>query len=979
MSHTPTLWSSLLPLRGIIVTLEFLQPARFRLFHHAAVTAFLRNLLDSPADYPNLLVIDVPESGHTHYSDGDHYCFTIIALRGGEVLLQLALERLRRLPFSARRHESWQPMRDNLRLLRVTDLFGADRISNAVDCLPYNEESLLRESALWSTLAERKLTWRWLTPARISRPPDPDQPRRKGRFPFCRESEDISGDLLLRRCHDAIIGLVARRSGNRPPRPPVPAIEIRDAITFWVDNHYTQPHGRRRKMGGLSGVMTLILPEEIDEIHWQALTLGQYLGVGENRAFGLGRYRLETAEGEITAHRAQSMASLIDSAASWDNLVEAFRVVRERAGDRREIPRLGTARTTTILQRIGEQLRSGAYRPATLQIVLSEKNDGGPRVLSIPPWEDRVAQRAVSQILTPALNDVFYPDSHGYRRGHGRQSARDAVRKAWIEGFRWVFESDIADFFPSVRWEHLAARLHALYGDDPVRQLIMDWMKAPMEYQGRPLRRERGLPQGSSLSPLLANLMLDDFDRDMEAAGFRMIRFADDFVVLCKNPERAAEAREAVEASLDDLDFDLKERKTAIRHFKQGFRYLGYLFMNDMIIDVGGKRGAARQPRSMGLPPEWLAMLADHPVSPLDEDEARRGLLPVSVESLPATQPEKSGHAGKSATDEGMLVIVTGASSLLVTYKHHLKVKRDQQTIVDQPWSAIYSILLLGPHHITTPAIRAALRASVPVHLASTTGKYQGVVWNPKSATQGSQLWLVQQQHFAEAEAALRIARSLVEARIRHMREVLRQSGHDGGDAIKGMKRLLAQLPGAPDLAALNGLEGNATKQYFHELQTIIPEEWGFHGRRRRPPPDPFNALLSLGYTMLYSITDSLLRVDGLLPAVGCYHQGGGTHAALASDMMEPFRHLVERTAIGVLLRHQLTADDFEKRDITGSRLTTTGLRRYLNLLHQRFELPLRTLDDDQARPMTMHLHRQNLVLIDAIRGKAPFRAFLVR
>jgi len=171
-------------------------------------------------------------------------------------------------------------------------------------------------------------------------------------------------------------------------------------------------------------------------------------------------------------------------------------------------------------------------------------------------------------------------------------------------------------------------------------------------------------------------------------------------------------------------------------------------------------------------------------------------------------------------------------------------------------------------------------------------------------------------------------ARAVVEARIRHMRELLRQSEGDDTDSRRSMKRLLQQLEDAPDPAALNGLEGQAGRIFFAALQRLLPPEWEFPGRRRRPAPDPFNALLSLGYTVLYNHTDSLLRADGLLPEVGFYHQGGGTHAALASDLMEPFRHFVERTALNALLRRRLTPDDFERRDVGGCRLSRDALRR---------------------------------------------------
>ncbi len=965
---TDTPIANLLPLRGVTITLEFIQPARLRIFHHAALTAFLRGLLDSPPEFNNLLVIDAPETGRTHYQPGDHYNFTIIALREGGQLLQQALDRLRRLPFSAPRNDSWLPLRDNLRFVRVRDLLTGQRVARAADCTPYSTHSLLAETALWQ--AHPSLQWRWLSPARLSRPPENnDKPKRKP-FPYCRNATDIDGQLLLQRCHQAIINLVERRSGSRHKRPPAPPLPSNDTIAFWLDNHYQQPDGHRRKLGGMGGSLTIQPPADLSTIHWQALVLGQYIGIGENRAFGLGRYRLYTPDGAVTAHRSLPAHPLIRSVTAWDNLTAAYREVRARAGDRNQMPRLGDPLTTTVLQNLQRQLNQGHYRPATLELVLDRKQNGQPRVLAIPRWEDRVAQRAVSRVLAPGLDNAFHPDSHGYRKGHSRFSASDAIRQAYSEGYRWLFESDIEDFFPSVRWNHLEARLRMLYGDDPLVDLMMAWVKAPMTWQGRRLKRDRGLPQGSSLSPLFANLLLDDFDRDLEAAGFRMIRYADDFIILSKNPERAQSAQETVERSLAELDLTLKPEKTAVRHFRDGFRFLGLLFLNDLVLETHTTSTAPQDPLS--LPPEWLAMLADRPARQIDKTTP----LP---EKAPPKSPSPPAPTNTRANDHGITIIVSGEPSLLQTRQQHLLVTRDDEPIIDQPWSAIGTVMLFGPQHITTPALRAAMRHGVTVHFASTAGRYQGAAANPRAAGQGSALWLKQLDTFGNTEKALQIAAALVKARIRHMREVLRQGSGDHGETRQAMKRLAANIPRATSLTALNGLEGKATALYFASLQTWLDPEWGFEGRRRRPAPDPFNALLNLGYTVLYNTTDSLLRADGLLPEAGCYHQGMGTHAALASDMMEPFRHFIERTAIKALNSRRLKPDDFSQQHTRGTRLTGPAVKRYLAMIAQRLDSPIRALGNDSADNIHQQLHRQNLSLIASIRGTAEFQPFLQR
>ncbi len=182
------------------------------------------------------------------------------------------------------------------------------------------------------------------------------------------------------------------------------------------------------------------------------------------------------------------------------------------------------------LNRDIDKLIRGEYQAPHLRGYLIPKLDNGVRPLAIPPAYDRVLQRALAQILTPALEKLMYLHSHGYRPGRSRMTARYDIQAAWRAGYRWVYESDIEDFFDSVNLQRLRDRLAAIYGDDPLVNAIIGWMSADVQFQNETIQRKNGLPQGAPLSPLMANLMLDDFDSDMEKAGFYLIRFADDCV-----------------------------------------------------------------------------------------------------------------------------------------------------------------------------------------------------------------------------------------------------------------------------------------------------------------------------------------------------------------------------------------------------------------------------------------------------------------
>jgi len=136
----------------------------------------------------------------------------------------------------------------------------------------------------------------------------------------------------------------------------------------------------------------------------------------------------------------------------------------------------------------------------------------------------------------------------------------------------------------------------------------------------------------------------------------------------------------------------------------------------------------------------------------------------------------------------------------------------------------------------------------------------------------------------------------------------------------------------------------------------LLPPEWGFTGRNRQPPRDPANALLSFGYTLLNGYVETLLHADGLLPWLGFYHQAHGRHATLASDLMEPFRHLVERTVLSAVQRHELKAQDFFIAANGACMMQKEARRVFFAQLLDRFNTPLAAYGEDVAlTPVAAH------------------------
>jgi group II intron reverse transcriptase/maturase/CRISPR-associated endonuclease Cas1 len=1008
---------SLLPLHGVIVTLRFRQASRFGFFHQPALSAFIRYLAGSPEHFDRLVRVDACESGRLHYPAGSCYRFTLFVLNGGYPLLLNLLEALRQLPASASGNDRNMPLRRNCELISLYDVF-AERLLDGVDTpSPYTLTALRQECRIWENT--RSFHVLFLSPVRLLKEKN-QRTQLKGEARFCRQRQDLSPALLHDRLYDHFASLIAKNGDTPAQSRPVPQqISLsEESHLFWLDVHYTDADSKAHPMGGMTGLLIAEVAQP-ECFSWELWVLGQYTGFGQRCAFGWGRYQLQTVSRAFSFRRAFPAASLLAEVKARENLILAIAHINENI-QRTKLPTADQEEADEgLLERLEadiEQMFSGRFAAPTLNGMVLDKPDGSLRPLAVPPFRDRVLQRAVVQVLHPIAEAVQSPQSFGYRPGRSRITARYVIQAAWREGYRWVYESDIEDFFDTVSWGRLEVKLRALWGDhEPLLAGILAWLKAPVAYSGQILQRRNGLPQGSPLSPLLANLMLDDFDADMQAAGFKLVRFADDFVVLCKSRQQAEAAHSAALQALADHQLRLNAEKTRIGEMADGFHYLGYLFVNDMVLE--SPKGADQNVPVKSISEHaWLAKFAARPAKPLLAPEIK-SLPKPAIRETKLRQPvddeveeqcefelddefaindssdqfdENTGSlavnpAAKSTPalalgeriDHGLLLCVSGESAHISSHLERIDVQRQDKTVFQAPWRHLQCLLLLGRHHITSPALATAMEFNVPIHFASSTGKYQGVVWNGQAASQGCQLWLKQQSAFTDPDQALLLSREIVSVRLLHIRETLRLRQQSApATQIEAIQHKVAL---ALSLQELNGLEGSATRLYFLALREIIPAEFGFDGRNRQPPLDPFNALLSMGYTLLYSCLESILRCDGLLPWQGFYHQGHGRHATLASDLMEPFRHIVERQALAMLKRHELKLTDFYWTDQQACYLKKPARNLYLGKLVAKFDSKLSSKYSTEARSLFTQIHQQNLSLIRYIESGTAFSAWRIR
>lgn len=187
-----------------------------------------------------------------------------------------------------------------------------------------------------------------------------------------------------------------------------------------------------------------------------------------------------------------------------------------------------------------EALDAGTYAPGPVRQVMIPKPDGGERKLGVPSVLDRLIQQAVAQVLSPVFDPGFVPVSYGFRPGRSAHDAVKVARTVISQGYRWVVEVDLDAFFDRVNHDVLMARVARKVKDKRLLKLIRRYLEAGIMADGVRQPTVEGTPQGSPLSPLLSNIMLDDFDQEFWGRGHRFVRYADDIRVFVKS-RRAAE------------------------------------------------------------------------------------------------------------------------------------------------------------------------------------------------------------------------------------------------------------------------------------------------------------------------------------------------------------------------------------------------------------------------------------------------------
>ncbi len=281
--------------------------------------------------------------------------------------------------------------------------------------------------------------------------------------------------------------------------------------------------------------------------------------------------------------------SLVDKTYAPANLASAFQKVWVNGGsagaDAQTVAHFGR-QAEAELARLHEQLRDGTYRPQPVRRAwIPKPGSREKRPLGIPAVRDRVVQAALRHVLEPIFETEFAESSYGFRPGRGAKDALRRVDTLLKAGHHWVVDADLKSYFDTIPHERLMALVQKRVADGRVLGQVESFLRAGVLEDAKGWQpTERGTPQGGVISPLLANLYLDPFDHQMERTGRELVRYADDFVIMCRSEAEAQTALVEVRDWVAGMGLTLHPEKTRIVNAEAtgGFDFLGYHFERGM-------------------------------------------------------------------------------------------------------------------------------------------------------------------------------------------------------------------------------------------------------------------------------------------------------------------------------------------------------------------------------------------------------------
>lgn len=553
---------------------------------------------------------------------------------------------------------------------------------------------------------------------------------------------------------------------------------------------------------------------------------------------------------------------------------------------------------------------------------------------------DRIVQRLLLDELYFPLEDSLIDCSYAYRPGRNIQQAVQHLYGYYQYQPKWIIKADVADFFDSICLALLLTALEKLQLEPIVLQLIEQQLKSGIIIKGQYQNPGKGLLQGGILSGALANLYLTSFDRKCLSQGINLVRYGDDFVIACSSFAEANRILDQITRWLGEVYLTIQPDKTDVFTPGDEFIFLGYRFANGKVY--------APPPPPPKRPGEWVTNDSGTPYfRPKQRAYKFKSTPPKACDiSKPLVFPRAAiSHYWQDfmstlyVTDQGAYLSVKN-QQFQVFYQQELKIKI--------PAVRVSNIVLFGCCNVSHGAVSASLKRRIPIMYLSQKGRYFGRLQTEGNAKVGylmRQVECSQNPDFTRKQAEaivwakLHNSRNLL-MRLNRRRSSLEIDKDSMQKSVDDLDILMDKMFFAENMDALRGYEGKAATIYFQALGKLFTGEFQFEKRTKRPPTDPINSMMSLGYTLLSQNVFSFVQTIGLHTHFGNLHVPRDNHPALVSDLMEEWRAQLVDSLVAYLVNSQIfTIDDFTLPDERGGvYFQTHALKKFLKHWEEKLQ-----------------------------------------
>ena len=601
----------------------------------------------------------------------------------------------------------------------------------------------------------------------------------------------------------------------------------------------------------------------------------------------------------------QGAQDLWQRATSQDALQTAWEQVSSNqgsaGGDLVSIKEFRQNLYANIVQLRAEVL-GGSYRTGPFRKVAIPKRKPGYRVLTIPSIRDRILHKSIAIVLTPLFENAFEDSSFAYRPNRGVLDAVKQIERWRKRGFQTVIEADIVSYFDNVNHEILVEKIDALISVMDGAPALISLIKDILVAQGEALATKGiGLVQGSPLSPLLANLYLDALDEEIEAQGVKIVRYADDFVILCKSHNKAQKVLNHCTEVLAEHGLRLHDDGTKIVSFEKGFDFVGYLFVK--CLSVKEKQTSNQRLSSKPIKSE----ITDEGIIELEDKGAR-------------FDPGKR-----------VLHLLDPSHKLEVRNRSFSICREADQELIAIPHKRVGRIEIAPHVAFSSSTIELAIDTKTPFHFVDAFGQTRGLVNSPQRRSAGLQFQ--QAAMILDDELWMPIVKRIVEARIRNQRIQLQRLNRTRNvakidQALAEMKRNLKKLIDCKTLKEAFGFEGASSRIYWPCLSIAFDDPKLQFNKRSRPGRDPANTAINYLTGILERDIRAVIQQSGLHAGFGFLHASRDRHDGLVYDLMEPFRAaLTEGIAVFLFNARRLKYDEFDQNNAGEILLNKSGRR----------------------------------------------------